>query len=161
MSARKKGRHGLALAFIENVALGYERDTCLDWPYSRNHKGYGVLGHKHHFSTRQVNRVVCELAHGAPPTPEHQASHLCGNAPCVNPAHLAWKTPKDNAADKNVHGTAQRGERGTSTKLTAREARAIRELKGRIRQSELARIFEVHQSNISLIQSGRTWNEAS
>jgi hypothetical protein len=55
-----------------------------------------------------ASRAICELVHGPPPTPKHQAAHSCGNAWCCNGAHLRWATPAENLADKVRHGTADR-----------------------------------------------------
>lgn len=55
---------------------------------------------------RQFNvaRLVCEMIQGPPPTPLHEASHLCpGNWLCVNPDHLVWETHKENMARMRAH----------------------------------------------------------
>lgn len=46
-----------------------------------------------------AHRAVCELYHGPPPTPEHEAGHIClggENSLCVNPAHVEWQSPEEN-----------------------------------------------------------------
>lgn len=90
--------------FYREVVLPYEGDECIAWPFSRTSSGYGkiYLGGQHLI----VSRLSCEEANGAPPTPEHQAAHSCGNGHlgCVTKRHLSWKTSLGNAADKKHHG---------------------------------------------------------
>jgi HNH endonuclease len=52
-----------------------------------------------------VHALVCETYHGPKPSPAHQAAHLNGNPSDNRPSNLAWKTPKENAADRVRHGT--------------------------------------------------------
>jgi hypothetical protein len=73
------------LKYIHEEVLTFKSKTeCLLWPFSkRNGRGYITGG--------PVSRVVCKMAHGEPPTPEHDAAHFyCGNERCVNPHHLRW-----------------------------------------------------------------------
>lgn len=67
---------GAATRFYHEVALPYEGDDCLIWPFSRDRQGYG------HFATngkpRKAHRLVCEAHCGPPPTSSHVAAHRCG-----------------------------------------------------------------------------------
>lgn len=50
---------------------------------------------------RRLNaaRVMCEVIHGPPPTPLHEASHLCqDNWLCICPDHVLWETKRENMA---------------------------------------------------------------
>jgi hypothetical protein len=51
-------------------------------------------------------RLVCEEAHGPPPTPKHHAAHNrlggCVGAPCIAPNHLRWASPRENQMDVPV-----------------------------------------------------------
>jgi hypothetical protein len=145
------------MRWIHEVAMTYSGRDCLIWPYGKDHGGYGGLN----IDRKKViaSRYVCELAHGAPPTPEHEAAHSCGNGRggCISPGHLIWKTHKENMADKLVHGTHTRGERSARAKLTENEVLTILSLKGEVSQSKLAKRFGVSPQSISSIHVGRRW----
>src|SRR5262245_64678932 len=75
------------------IWLGWCKNSDGNHPYptvSVNHK------------PRMLCRLICKEYHGPPPTPMHQAAHKppCNNTLCINPEHLYWATPSQNAADK-------------------------------------------------------------
>lgn len=149
-----KGRRnrGEIVDFVANVVLtNTEKETCLEWPFYVNERtGYAQT--KLEGKLRLVHRYACEKVHGAPPSAGFHAAHSCGNRRCVNPMHIAWKTPLENAADKVLHGTDSAGERNPNAKLTDDEVIAIRVLRGRMPASEIARLFRTTKSAISSIQ---------
>jgi hypothetical protein len=149
---------GAAKRFVEEVAINYCGNDCLEWPFGDNGKGYGVF---------HVNRLavaahvyVCEQAHGPKPSPLHEVAHSCGRGhlKCCNPKHLRWATRKENHADKVIHGTVTHGRKNPANKLSHEDVRSIRSLLGIIPQHEIARRFGVCQMTISHISSGRTWS---
>lgn len=150
-------KHGEPMRFIHEVALLHTGDECLAWPYSKNGKGYGLL--KVEGKTTVASRYICELVRGSPPTPEHEASHSCGNGHegCVSPIHLGWKTTAQNQADRLIHGTHNRGERHGQAKLTEADVRGIIAMKGKKTQRELAERFGVAHQTIGEIHAGRKW----
>jgi hypothetical protein len=139
--------------YFEDVVIPFYGDECLSWPYSTNGVGYGTLNGKY------VHRLACERASGPPPTPKHEASHLCGNGHlrCVNPRHLAWKTRSENHADKINHGTHSRGERHYSCKLKEAQVREILSLKGKETQAVIAKKFGIGQTTVSHIMRRDSW----
>lgn len=137
--------------------VGYEGDDCLIWPLRRNRNGYGSV--RSGGVNMMANRYMCLLAHGEPPTPEHQSAHSCGNGHlgCVNPRHLRWATVKENMADMVEHGTVPQGERNGHAKLTEDDVREIKRSRGKVTQRELAKRFGVGHANIAQIQRGFSW----
>jgi hypothetical protein len=96
-------------AGVIRAALESDTDECLFWPFARTWNGYGVA----HWQGKvtAANRVVCELAHGAPPTNGvYYAAHSCGKGHlgCYNPKHLRWATPSDNGFDTMWHRAEER-----------------------------------------------------
>lgn len=148
---------GAALAFFETVVLPYDGDDCLIWPFTRDNQGYAQLRSKGR--TIRISRSVCAHAHGPSPTPKHEAAHICGQGHmgCVASSHLIWKTPKENCADRVVHGTANRGEKCGTSKLTESDVREIRNLLGTMSQSAIAKKYGVCQQTIGYIKTGKRW----
>lgn len=106
---------------------------------------------------RFVHHLVLEAFVG--PCPEGmEACHFPDSDPKNNSlCNLRWGTHADNEADKVVHGTAVRGEMVSVGKLTTDQAREIFLLRGKERQAETARRFNVSINNIGSIQTGRIW----
>lgn len=148
---------GDALRFINEVAVPYQGTDCLTWPFAKIGNGYGAI--LINGNVFVASRQVCERAHGAPPSPRHDAAHSCGKGHegCINPNHLSWKTRIGNMADTLVHGTHNRGERHYACKLTEPEVKEILSLKGMKTPRALANIFGVSKSTIYGIHSGRIW----
>jgi hypothetical protein len=93
----------------EHVA--HSGDECLPWPFGTKGNGYGHI--RFHGVSMTANKAMCILAHGAAPSPQHEAAHSCGNGHlgCVNPRHLRWATRLENVHDAMRDGTSSRGER--------------------------------------------------
>ena len=142
MQAKTKAMH----RWISQT-LASETDRCLRWPFGRSGAGYGkvtVDGKQ-----RDVHRLICERAHGEPPSSVHVAAHSCGRKVCANPRHLRWATRSENEIDKLRHGTA-----GT---LTEAEVCAARASHGPITIAELARRYSVAYHTMHDAITGATW----
>jgi hypothetical protein len=165
---QRQARHGYPCAgrapnsapleFLLSIDLSKEIEECVIWPYALTRGGYGQIN-----SNGQKiapHRFMCERMHGPAPSDGHHAAHSCGNGRggCVNPFHLEWKTPRENAADKIIHGTHNRGERNYLTKLTEENAREIINAKGSVTAQELCEKFGVSRGAILQIWSGRNWS---
>jgi hypothetical protein len=146
------------MRWVHEVALRHDGEGCLTWPFSDNGDGYGSL--KVGGKTVRANRYICELAHGKPPTPEHEAAHSCGKGHegCISPIHLGWKTHAENCADKLLHDTHNRGERHGLARLTEADVLQIMALKGVESQNKLAKRFGVTHGAIGEIHQGRNWS---
>lgn len=93
--------------------------------------------------------------------------HKCDNKRCSNPDHLFLATCKENNLDaikKNLHPTiGKKGSKNCNAKLSEEDVKKIRfELrkneKSRMSQIEIAKKFNVSQSNISLIDLNINWS---
>jgi hypothetical protein len=153
---------GTYARYVTEVAVPFEGDECLIWPYRRNDAGYGVTGRM------LASRAVCIEAHGEPATPDLEAAHSCGNGAggCVNPGHIRWATKAENNADKVLHGTVgsfgdQRGAANPSSKLTEDAVRHIKALKGTKTLADIGSMFGVHPAQISKIHAGKRWAHVS
>jgi len=137
--------------------VAHDGEGCLIWPFARDDNGYGKFLRKR----RKVYaaREMCILAHGEPPSPEHESAHSCGKGHegCVHPGHLRWDTPAGNAADRLIHGTDCRGEKNVNAKLTVDAVRYIRRMRGVLLQRELAEMFGVDNSTVGKVQRRNWW----
>lgn len=134
----------------------YVGEACLIWPFSRTHKGRAQL----RAASGNAPRLMCTIAHGEPPSSTHHAAHSCGKANdgCIHPGHLRWATPKENEADKMLHGTRPLGEKSNLSKLTIDQVVEIRmRARGGETQREIAEEFGVKQSCISSIKNKVSW----
>lgn len=152
---RGKVANGEALRYFREVVLQYEGDECLTWPFTTNNSGYAVL--RFDGKQRSASRVVCEEVNGPPPTDCHESAHSCGKGHmgCVNPNHISWKTPVENAADRHLHGTHIQGERSGISKLTESDVRDIRS--SGERSCDLADRYSVSRSLITLVRKRIVW----
>lgn len=84
--------------------------------YRVNRPIVGIRGEDGKYKTKQVARLMCEEAHGPPPTPKHQAAHNvldgCIGSLCVNGEHLRWATAHENQMDVSPEERSDRIRRG-------------------------------------------------
>lgn len=102
-------------------------------------------------------RLVYELTHGFPLTPDQLLLHSCDNGRmpigCCNPKHLRIGTVQENSNDmknRERHG------------LPHNTVRAIRKLieQGRTQQ-DIADLYGISRENVSAIATGRTYGHVS
>lgn len=151
----QKAAGGVALAwFLEHVSHPDSKE-CLIWPFNRP-DGRAQIWWKGKNSF--ASRVMCEIVNGPPPTPQHHAAHSCGRAydGCIHPRHLRWATPKENEADKILHGTRAEGERHGMAKLTAAEIPLIRAATGTL--YEIGDRFGIDYTTAGKIRQRKIWD---
>jgi hypothetical protein len=134
-------------------AAKLQTDNCILWPFAFAN-GYGVAGQD---EGKGAHRVMCAIAHGPPPTPEHEAAHSCNVKACVNRRHLRWATPSENSLDRYEHGTMLLGEQVPTSKLTTAKVLAIRKMKGAYFLREVAPKFDVSIATVSRIWRRESW----
>lgn len=151
---KKIAPKGSSEAFLR-THVSHDGEECLLWPYRTVSTGYGlaVIGGVQ----KRASRWMCILAHGEPPSCDHEAAHSCGVSRCVNPRHLRWATPQQNSADKVVHGTDNSGERNGKTRLTQADIAAIRAAPPHLKP--LMERYGVSKGCISKIRSGQRWSD--
>jgi hypothetical protein len=147
---------GTKLSWIESHRT-YHSDECLLWPFAKDRKGYGNLGHDG--KQTGAHRLMCMMVNGHPPSTSHEAAHTCGNGHlgCVNPKHLEWKTKQDNERDKFAHGTRLRGANVGNSRLTEDDVQAIRAMIGTASYGKIASRFGVATSTVSAINHRKIW----
>lgn len=78
------------------------------------------------FERRSVHELVCTLFNGPRPNSFSQVRHLDGSKDNNKASNLAWGTAKDNAEDREQHGTDPKGERAGNHRLSEADVLAIR-----------------------------------
>lgn len=135
----------------------FDGADCLIWPFYHGPSGRGIA----RVDGKQTSapNVMCRLAHGSPPSARHVAAHACGKGHigCVHPKHLRWATRKENEQDRILHGTAQRGEKVNTSKLSETQVREIRRLSETMWPGELAKKFGVTKTTIWMIANRKSW----
>jgi hypothetical protein len=126
----------------------------------RNPSGYAQVDfwRQGRRETRLVHIAVLEAFAG--PCPEgFECRHLNG-VPSDNrwPENIAWGTKVANYADAVRHGTASRGERCGTSKLTALDViRVLTRLAGGETGRSIAHSYGVTPAAISAIRRGKNW----
>ena len=140
----------------ERIEAKVERITesgCWVWMGATQVRGYGEI--------LSNNRKL--LAHRASyeafigPIPKGMyVCHACDNVYCVNPNHLFLGTQKQNLEDMKSKGRSTRGEKNTQSILFEEQVKIIKTSK--LKNTELARTYEVSPATISAIKLGKRWN---
>ncbi len=160
-----KGRELTPLSYRRNRCVPwieehttYDGDDCLIWPFQRAQES-GVAMVKFKGKQGPATRVMCEMAHGKPPTPQHEAAHSCGKGHlgCISPKHLRWATHTENLADQLQHGTRIRGEKQHFAFLTENIVMEIRALAGSMPQAAIARRFCLRPQHVGKIINRKLW----
>lgn len=126
----------------------------------RGERSVAIRGGRHLL----VHRAVL-LAWMGPCPPGKEACHRNGNSADNRVENLYWGTRRENTQDAISHGThvslkAFRGEAHGGSKLTAAQVSEIRKLIAEgWRQIDIAARFGIHQTQISRIKRGETWQD--
>lgn len=119
--------------------------------------GYGYIQRNRKVS--KAHRFAYEIMVGEIPQ-GMCVLHHCDNPPCVNPKHLFVGTHADNMRDMIIKGRNKGaiGERNSGSKLTDKDVRSIRKLRGFSTLRGIASLYNVHLDTIDRIVNNRTWS---
>lgn len=107
--------------FLDKVSRSDGPCGCWIWVGARLPRGYGRFYYRGR--VQYAHRVALRLLRGAD-VPDHLVvMHSCDNPSCVNPAHLAVGTQRDNMRDASnkgrvVHVQDWRGSKNPKARLT-------------------------------------------
>ncbi len=123
-------------------------------PLKPQDNGHGYLTVKVNQKHTYVHHLVCEKFHG--PRPEGmEVAHIDGNTLNNAASNLRWSTPKDNHADKKLHGTDDRGTKNSRAAFSDEQVKHIRHLYAiGYSQYYLAEEYNVSQATISRVVTG-------
>jgi hypothetical protein len=132
-------------------------------PITENKCGYQSVsfsrdGEKFRF---QIHRLVLTAFVG--PCPEGmECRHLDGHPSNNVLENLCWGNRVEQAADRRLHGTVNRGARNGHAKLTESDVTEIRRLAASgLTGREIGPMFGVRQQSISRIVNGQRWAHLS
>jgi hypothetical protein len=127
--------------------------------YSRRNYRAVILNRGQRKRTRFLVHKLVLLAFVGPCPPGMEARHFPDRTPHNNRLeNLSWATPKQNNADKIIHGTYRVGEKCSTVKLTTEKVIEARKryVRGES-QRKIAEDLGVSQTNIGMIVRRRTW----
>lgn len=147
--ANRREARPLADRFWDKVERG-AADECWPWTARVDRRGYGQFKVRQGLLVR-AHRVSWELHFG--PIPRGAVvRHSCDNPPCVNPAHLALGSHRDNADDREKRG---RTKGATIERLPPGDIAEMRRAAAAgVRQADIARAFGVSQPYVSRVVRG-------
>ena len=133
-------------------------DGCWLWNGSLNNKGYGEIGGDAGGPNVLAHRASWKIHFGELPN-NVGVLHRCDNPRCVNPSHLFLGTQKVNMLDCKAKGRTTLGERNRHAKLTNENILEIRSMADAgMLQTEIARLFNISASTISMIVNKKHWS---
>lgn len=105
-----------------------------------------------------VHHLVFRAFRGEPPEGMH-IRHRDGNSSDCRLSNLRIGTPKQNAADRKLHGTHHIGCAVHNSKLTPSQVRKCRKLYGTVTNKELGDLFGISRSQASMAGQGKTYKD--
>lgn len=84
-----------------NSILPFETDECLLYPYSKDSRGYGLVGGFGSGKSKSAHRLVYQMVYGVEPD---TVLHTCDVRACCNKRHLRNGTQADNNKDRANKG---------------------------------------------------------
>lgn len=146
--------------FIDRFNLKWKVDThtgCWQWMAAKAGKGYGQMKLPKQRRQEFAHRLAYIIHFGEIPYGKYVCHH-CDNPACVNPDHLFIGTSHDNHQDMKGKGRHLYGEKNAGAVLTDDAVRKIKRLlQDGMSQSEIGRMFGIHQVTVSKIKLGTRW----
>lgn len=146
--------------FISKIT---KTETCWLWNAYRLPRGYGLIARGKSGDGMELAHRVSWILHFGPIDTDIEICHDCDNPPCVRPDHLFRGTQTDNMRDCVNKGRFRKnqsqGQDHPESKLTDRQVfEIVSLLKTGMTQQAIADRFNVSQSCIMLIKTGRSWS---
>jgi hypothetical protein len=147
-----------AAVVLQIDAHSYHCGHCIvtDLPFDpRDNRPLTTL----HGRKETVARVLCAIKHDKRLWAAHEwhARHLCGNAACVNPNHLAPGTQVENEADKLRHGTRVRGEKSGRSTLIEQQVRWLIDTADTVPTADAAERVGCSEAHARAVRRGDVW----
>lgn len=109
----------------------------------------------------RVHQLVCRTFHGERPKGKDEVGHADGNRMNARADNLRWVTKEENYADRNLHGTDNKGEKNGGAKLDALKVQAVYILSERMPSRKVASVLGISKSQVGNIMRGEAWADGT
>ncbi len=143
--------------FMCFVKSADNRKQCWEWTGNTDRKGYGIFSYEG--KNRKAHRWILS-AIGVDVPDDKVVRHHCDNPRCVNPAHLAVGTQKENVQDRQDRGRGadRKGEKHPLARMNESSVKLMRNLKEQgWTHKELAERFPVSSQQAGKICRRENW----
>lgn len=144
--------------FCNTYVLKHLRPTtggCLEWPYAKSEKGYGIVFDFRHKKTCRVHRLIWESVNGET---NEQVLHKCDNKACANIDHLYAGSHANNVQDALARNRYKKGRKHyLSTLNETQVVEILYWLAAGFGVSEIARKYETSSGAVKGIKAGKSW----
>lgn len=146
---------GEPLRFLKGL-IGCTDIDCVEWPYATNDTGYGFISYEG--VIQNAARVSLIISGILPIDNSYEVGHkagICHNRICVNPNHLRWVTVQENAFDRSIDGTENKGSKNNQAKLDESDVLDIRN--SLLDVEDLTEFYNVSRVTIIRVLKRETW----
>jgi hypothetical protein len=105
----------------------------------------------------RVHQLVCRVFHGDRPKGKDEVGHIDGNRANPRADNLRWVTKEENYADRNRHGTHNKGTRNGAAKLDELKVQTVHLLSEQMSSRKVAAVLGISKSQVGNILRGEAW----
>jgi hypothetical protein len=105
----------------------------------------------------RVHQIVCRVFNGECPADKDEIGHIDGSRDNCRADNLRWVTKEENYADRNRHGTHNKGDRNGAAKLDPLKVQAVHILSERLPSRKVAAVLGISKSQVGNILRGEAW----
>lgn len=107
----------------------------------------------------RVHQLVCRTFHGERPEGKDEIGHIDGVRSNNTAANLRWVTKAENYADRNAHGTHNKGVNNGAAKLDPLKVQAVHILSEHLPSRKVAMVLGISKSQVGNILRGEAWQD--
>lgn len=113
-------------------------------------------GHVYFF---RIHQLVCRTFHGERPKGKDEIGHKDGDRANSRADNLRWVTKEENYADRNLHGTHNKGCNNGAAKLDPLKVQAVHILSEQLPSRKVAQVLGISKSQVGNILRGEAWQD--
>lgn len=97
------------------------------------------------------------MFHGERPQDKDEVGHIDGSRDNCRADNLRWVTKEENYADRNLHGTHNKGVNNGAAKLDPLKVQAVHILSEQLPSRKVASVLGISKSQVGNIIRGEAW----